>query len=221
MIAACEHRDGWLILTRDDESTHLIPLEAVASWSELLGISDPAEVAAAVEYVATHGEPDPDPETQANVWTDAYQLLSHREQAREAEASRAVAEGSRDDPRSPQLRAAFAAYEAVHQPIDGGECVMDRCRRSVRDQLGIAEPTRKRSVATRAMPPSIAEVEADPDTQALAEVLRGHEDELLRCTKEFLHSLTDFDSDPLDPAPAPAPANEDEPISALRQKYGG
>lgn len=52
-----------------------IPVEALASWGELLGLDDPAETLAAIIHVQDHGEPDVDPVTGENSWTPAYEAL--------------------------------------------------------------------------------------------------------------------------------------------------
>lgn len=213
-ITACEARSGWLVITREDHSISLVPFEAVASWSELLGSADPAEVAEAIEHVSAHGEPE-------GVWADAYAILTHREQAREAEALRAHEEGTAEDPRSPALRSALAAYRAVHVPITAdGDCLADLCRRSVRDQLGVSEPPRRRGSASRSVAPQI-DTDHQGGTAILADALRGHESELLGCTQRFLHSLTGGEEDPLtpdDPAP-PVSDDPDDPLADLRRKY--
>ena len=68
----------------DAEFTHRtieIPIEAVASWSVLLGYDDPGEALAAILHVQEYGEPDPDPETGDNAWTAPYKALVGREHA--------------------------------------------------------------------------------------------------------------------------------------------
>lgn len=95
--------------TEASERVHEIPLEAIASWSELLGIEDPGEALDAIRYVAEQGEPEADAATGENAWTPAYGALAAREQARAETWFAATREGTAEDPRSPRLRAAFAA----------------------------------------------------------------------------------------------------------------
>ena len=58
----------------DIGSISIIPLSAVASWGELLGMSD-SEALDAIIQVRGSGEPAPDPETGRNAWTDAYEQI--------------------------------------------------------------------------------------------------------------------------------------------------
>lgn len=67
-----EIEDNNLII-RDDTglSTHVIPLEAIASWRELLGLSSDMETVAAIMQATDPGILDPD--TGRNAWTSAYE----------------------------------------------------------------------------------------------------------------------------------------------------
>lgn len=165
---------------------------------ELLGYADPVEALEATIHVLRNGEPEHDPVTGKNAWTDAFTLLAHREKAREAEAERATEEGTADDPRSPLLRSALAAYRAVHEPIGGGECAMDRCRREARRTLGVAEPSRKTSVAGLARDATISpsgEAEDAEVRQKATEALGPYCGEISRCAREFLHAVTENSRD--------------------------
>lgn len=199
------HPDGSPAVGRE------IPLAQVASWRELLGIDDPAEVLKAIIHVQDNGEPEPDPETGALVWAQPYQVLQAREQAREDAAAETEKEGSS---RSQVLATAHtAARSAVHEPIDGGECLLDRVRRDTRSRLGVAHPAKKCGAETRTTFSAAART-----TDPLTEIFTGQEEYLLECTQNFLHSLTDYDQDPLieDPQVPPAPLTLDD----IKQKYG-
>lgn len=213
---------GPSLVIQEEGMIREIDVEALASWSELLGVDDMSEVLEAIIYVQDHGEPEPCPETGDNVWTDSFTLLQAREQAREGEAVIALEEGLGEDPRSPLLRSTLAAYNAVHQPIDGGECVMDRCRRAARERLGITrEPSRKTGAVSR-MTTHKAPVGGAPDDirQVLAEI----QGDVESCRREFLHSLAGSSENPLrDTASSQAEHTPEEvdPFAATMRKYGG
>lgn len=64
------------ILPEDAGTHHQISLEAIASYSALLGNGDDYDkTVREIMYIREHGEPDPDPVTAANVWTSAYEEL--------------------------------------------------------------------------------------------------------------------------------------------------
>lgn len=70
--------DGDRLIIRDDAtgaSTNLIPLEAIASWRELLGTGSDAETVAAILQAKDPGVIDP--ETSRNAWTSAYEQVEH------------------------------------------------------------------------------------------------------------------------------------------------
>lgn len=72
-----------LAVTGDDGTGHLIPLEAIASWGELLGCDTDMETVAAIIRVRSHGA-DPgviDPATVRNAWTSAYEQVERDELA--------------------------------------------------------------------------------------------------------------------------------------------
>lgn len=58
-----------------------IPTMAIASWSELLGYQDPGEALDAILHVMANGEPEPDPVTDDNAWTEPYGALQLQKQA--------------------------------------------------------------------------------------------------------------------------------------------
>lgn len=64
------------ILPNDAGTHHHISLEAIASYSALLGNGDDYDkTVREIMYIREHGEPDPDPITSANAWTSAYEEL--------------------------------------------------------------------------------------------------------------------------------------------------
>lgn len=64
------------ILPNDAGTHHHISLEAIASYSALLGNGyDYNKTVLEIMYIREHGEPDPDPVTAANAWTSAYEEL--------------------------------------------------------------------------------------------------------------------------------------------------
>lgn len=68
-----------LTVTGDDGTGHLIPLDAIASWCELLGCDTDMEAVAAIIRVRSNRS-DPgviDKETSRNAWTSAYEQVEH------------------------------------------------------------------------------------------------------------------------------------------------
>lgn len=64
------------ILPDDAGTHHQISLEAIASYSALLGNGDDYDkTVREIMYIREHGEPSPDPVTAANAWTSAYEEL--------------------------------------------------------------------------------------------------------------------------------------------------
>lgn len=209
------------LVLRSPGEVHEIPLKALATYAELLGYSCPYETLDALLHIGEHGEPDPDPETGDNVWTDSYLLLAHRENAREEEFIQAQEEGRRDDPRSPELRSTLAAYNAVHIPVDGGECVMDRCRRGARSRLGLKDPSKNVGSTSRVMSTRSASRAASraPDLQArLQETIEPRLGAIEKSRRQFLASLNGRPVDPLEPEEVKEPV---DPIQATMSKYGG
>lgn len=198
-----------------------IPIDALGSYSELLGYSCPRETLEAILDVIEVEEPEPDPETGENVWTDSYTLLTYREQEREREAFQAVESGTAADPRTPQLRSTMAATNAVHRPIDGGECALDRCRRTARDRMGLAEPTKKAKASSRVMTfRAFSEPEEKTQFQEdLESVLGQVTPQIDDARRRFLHGLTGNSRDPLEPEVVETPPSD--PVELTLQKYGG
>lgn len=69
-----------------EPGTYMIPVECIATYSELLGLSSYEEALQAIMYLRDHPEvePDPDPLTGENAWTSAYDELQKRELTRRA-----------------------------------------------------------------------------------------------------------------------------------------
>lgn len=73
----CSNIDDDGVILPDDAGTHhQISLEAIASYSALLGNGDDYDkTVREIMYIREHGEPAPDPVTAANAWTSAYEEL--------------------------------------------------------------------------------------------------------------------------------------------------
>lgn len=72
-----------LTVTGDDGTGHLIPLDAIASWGELLGCDTDMETVAAIIRVRSNRS-DPGviaPATGRNAWTSAYEQVERDELA--------------------------------------------------------------------------------------------------------------------------------------------
>lgn len=206
-----------------------IPLACLASKRELLGFDDPIEALEAEVYLQDHGEPEPDPITGKNAYTDVYQLLRRREEARENAAELVLDQDGHTD-HQVQVAAAQMAYRAVHEPINGGECAMDRCRREARAKLGLPDPSKKCGAETKTEPPPVPEPKprmmramrpAGGKAQVL-DLLAGEADELLACTQRFLHQLSGHEKDHVTPPP-PEPEPDPEAViltaDELIEKY--
>lgn len=220
----------WVIEQVDAEGNPIvgrdIPLAMIASWRELLGIDDPLEVLDAIMYVQDHGEPEHDLVTGQNAWTEAYQLLRIREQAREDAAARAKDEGKT----ASEIAAlsSEAAYAAVHVPVQGDECAMDLCRKQARQTLGLPDPAKNCGEETRGTPAPVPEPQAAAfrsmqpagGKATLIDALADQGEYLLGCTQRFLHGLTGHPADPLDttePEPVPALATPEETLAKYQE----
>jgi len=136
MSSSVQYVDGigeCLIITELDDAgqanNRVIPLEAIASWRELLQCASDEEAVAAIIHVQDVGEPvrsSPD-----NAWTPAYLALAEREVIRATEQLAAHREGTARDPRSPRLRGMLAAHAVRDQ-------VAQACR-STRSVLRVDE----------------------------------------------------------------------------------
>jgi hypothetical protein len=63
---------------------HMIPMDAIASWGELLRLDTVEEVLTAMDQVRINGEPETDWETGENSWTEAYVALIEEVDAEDA-----------------------------------------------------------------------------------------------------------------------------------------
>jgi hypothetical protein len=63
---------------------HMIPVDAIASWGELLGLETVEEVLTAMDQVRINGEPETNWETGENSWTEAYVALLEELDAEDA-----------------------------------------------------------------------------------------------------------------------------------------
>lgn len=176
----------------------VIPLQALASWSELLGYADPADTLEAIIHTQDHGEPETDQASGENVWTLAYSLLTFREQRREATARTFEAEGRRSNPQSQIGSSAMSAFQAVHMPVDGGECTMDRCRRAARDRLGVKHPEKKCGVTTRFSVTTSDMTHQDQDILDCIELVSPCMKTVDWYRRKFLHDCAGSDVDPLE-----------------------
>lgn len=217
-----------------------VPIQAIASWSELLGYDDLADCLEVILDARVNArEPESDPETGFNdVWTAPYAMLEEREKAREEEYLKAQREGQSVDPRSPLLRSALAAFHALPRD-ERGVCALDRARESARAALGAPSPQKTPSVVRRTtllkvnqqkmeakiVAPTCDEsphVECDDgqiylckeDRQKCLPLLRERALEIGYRQSKFLHHQTELVEDPLDPHLA-VEMEEEEPKEEL------
>lgn len=185
-----------------------IPVQAIASFSEMLGYADPAEALAAI--IAEQDQRDEDNPVR-DPFAEVYQLLTHREKERES-AARVVREQGGTEHQL-QVASVQMAHRSVHEPVGGGDCVMDRCRAEARSRLGLSAPSRNADADTR----NIAA--RTTGTDELAQVVEQVAPQIQQLRAEFLHQLTGNRDDPLAET-EPEPESMD-PVTALFKKYGG
>lgn len=147
--------------------THVIPVEALASWGELLGYEDPVDTFNAILHVAENGEPEPDPETGENVWTAPYVALAKREQLQAAEAYKQVDKSV--EVRSLALRQALAASTVKSEVVEAQE--------SARNTLGLPPPSSVRAMGSSSKDP-------------VRDLLHGLTGEIEMKRQEFLGQFT-------------------------------
>lgn len=230
-------------LTTDGGDTHRVDEDAIASWSELLGFSDVIDTLEAIVTVALGAEPDPDPATGENAWTAGFTMLEHRERARAVEAEKAVEEGTRDDPRSPKLRAAQAARQAVLGATGAAsdrECLLEKVREGSRSGLKVKRPNQARTAGRMSNPTCQTETQADGEgvfTQADREMVRAElamiADHVGWRRGRFLHALSGAQEDLLyeeEPGSlegearameVSTPADDPTTLDGLVQRHGG
>lgn len=240
MLGASIHDDGFgmpvLEIVEDDGLIRVIAMKALASYSELWGISDPMETLEAI--MADQDRPKAPGELSP--YMGAYTLLGHREKARE-EAVREALKKRDDklapaDPRSPALVGALAAYRAVHVPVaPGEECAMDRCRRETRNSVQISfEPTKKCGATSRHTSIKVKKrdhpdapfgplTKEDAGQQRVAQLseLLGQVTWMIdNHRREFLHELSGNEDNPLEDVAVPVEARPDPTPEELLAKYG-
>lgn len=217
--------NGKIVITEEGRIRE-IPLAAIGSYGELLGYSCPWETIDALIKMQDTQEPEPDPETGENVWTDSFYLLKHRETARDKAYFQAEEEGTAVIPQSPTLRSSMAAYNTVHQKIEGGDCVMDRCRASARKKLGLDAPTQNAGVSSRLRSKGfgIKKVTAKTELQTeIEDAVTPHLDKIPGLRESFLSELTPFRGNPFAETVEEVPETS-EPrnfIAEMEAKYGG
>lgn len=182
---------------------HILSLVTLACWAELLRYTNIVDVVEANVWVGITGEPTPCPVTGENVWTEPWFMCARREEVREAEAARALEDEDPDDPRSPQLRSALAAFHALPRD-ENGKCAVDRAGESACDRLGLPRGDETYSVLRGASLQCCPEVRCDgealfsPEERAeLAALLEPHMGTVRRHHRTFVHSLTSRVEDPL------------------------
>lgn len=104
-----------------NQNVRVITKEAIASWGELLGLTQPSEIVSAIIYIQENGEPEPDPVTGETPWATAYRALGAREFAKKEELARANLEGTATDPRSPKLRSLYAGLAMKEEVVAAQE----------------------------------------------------------------------------------------------------
>lgn len=190
-------------VTGDGEGVIFIPLTSVAVESELLGYENMDEgLQAIIHKLKTRANPAYDQETGKGVWTDPFTLLSAREQARE-DAAEEVKTHPGHTEHQVQVASAQMAYRSVHEPIGGGECALDRCRRAAREEMGLPEPSAKCGATSRGEAPRVLDSSSETGAILTDEALEY----LGKARSAFLHSLSgrNEDDNPLGDMPPPAP----------------
>jgi hypothetical protein len=210
-----------------------IPVAALASWSELLGYENQLDTLEAIIHSRRY------PTDEHDLWTDVYAILAYREQEREKEHLAAEQEGTATDPRSPLLRSTMRAYHCLPRD-NNGDCVLDQCRRAVRDKLGVQHPERNLSVVRPATliqqnttervttqttcnkTERIVNTILTDDDRAVAErVLAEHLADIDTRRSWFQHTQTPNKENPLPPAGvAPEPEPTDPEQASLQRLLG-
>lgn len=175
--------DGDRLIIRDDAtgaSTNLIPLEAVASWGELLGTNNDAETVAAIMQARDPGVIDR--ETARNAWTSAYEqlerdALSDLNQVRAASLHRAF---KADGALAPDGRAETRRLLGLDSTaVDSYEA----------DAAIAAAQALDESPADEPVEPSIR-LPAGMDATSLETLLSEHATEIERARTRFLNDVT-------------------------------
>lgn len=208
--------------------------DVLAARSELLGISDVVDAIEAEVAIRRDRTDVTDPNQDENAWTGSYTVLREREKARCTEVRRAIAEGKRDDPRSPRLRGAMAARRAVTEPVGAQsdrDSLIERVRTDSRGRLGARHPKKPCIVGRVSNPTCTDECTSDgegiftaEDRALIRAALTERVGEIGRRREAFLHSLTGEEDDPLaepEPEETAAPEPDATTLDGLIQRHGG
>lgn len=187
-----------------------IPISAVANYAERLGLDNAVAALEAVSQIGLTGSPI-DPVTGESAWTEIQEVKAHLETVREAEAAKAVEEGTADDPRSPALRSALAVQQErkkLAEATGGDECLLQKCQRRARQILGVPDPDCSvSSVRGGRLRCDTEDCKGDWYTQEDREKAKACLEPLLgkleRQREILCHSLTGSQVDPLGVAPPP------------------
>lgn len=171
-----------LTIVESEERCREIQLGALASWSELLGLSEMEEALEAI--MRFQDDPDPDP----YLWHEPFLLLQRREQDREDAAYAAMDEGRAENPQSPVLRATLAVKDS---PV---ERALEACQQGIRDRLGCPRRGAKPSIV-RGAPLRTATTQG-AEVAKVVSACSPYGREVQRMKSDFCHSLTDYDHDP-------------------------
>lgn len=172
-----------LAVTGDDGTGHLIPLDAIASWGELLGCDTDMEAVAAIIRVRTNRS-DPgviDPATGRNAWTSAYEQLEHDalvdlNQVRAASLHRAFTPtGALAPDGRAETRRLLGLDSTVTDPYEADAAIAAA--------QAVAEST------TDEPEPSIR-LPADVDATSLETLLAEHAAEIQTAREKFIDAIT-------------------------------
>lgn len=118
-----------------------LDLPDLGGYQELLGMDDPGQALDAYLQIRTTDEPEPDPETGANVWAPVLHALAIRVQAeaREAEQQDALVDSFAKG-MGPVARVAMVPY-TLEEELVVLDDHLDSMRAALRATLGLPEPT--------------------------------------------------------------------------------
>lgn len=220
--------DGTIVEHGEEISVlHDIHLDALASWSELLGYTNIVDT---VEAIHSHSIQADEDEVGTSHWEEPMLVLRRREMAREAAAFEAKRRGARDDPRSPLLQATLAARAAVLE-LNGStkesDSVLSKCQRASRAGLNLpdvdAPASAVRGGRTTCEPErncsSRGRVFSDGDREKLDKLLAPRVKELKERRARFCHSLTGNVEDPLGVERGSVTGPQRIDIDAIRARY--
>lgn len=216
-----DHLSGTSLLVIRESETHVrfIPLDCIPAYSEYLGIPDAVETVeaiCAIQDVRAEDE-EKDATRDHNIWTDSYRLLQHREQAREHELIELeVQKLSAEKVNEAIEKSTQAAHQAVHIPGSDGECPIDRCRRDIRQEFGIPEPTGKCTAESRLKKTTAQATRGNKDRSMIKAAIDPVLPMLDGYRQDFLHGLASGNLDTLRGEESPEGS---EPIAEIIAKY--